>query len=197
MQAVAEAPRAAAEVMGELRAKLSDSLVRDNALLEERSRILGTVSTLLDAVHQGAAEQRGAIDALVATSASLLQDVSTRFGARVDADVERLAAVATQINGSAVDVASLGTAFGHGVDRFSASNEGLVANLQRMEATLKKSIVRSDEQLAYYVAQAREIVDLSILSQKQILEDLQQIASKPPAGPAATSKAAARAQEVG
>ncbi len=184
MQAVAQAPQAAAEVMGEMRAKLSDSLVRDNALLEERSRILQTVGTLLDTVHQGASEQHDAISALVATSAALLQDVSTRFSARVDADTGRLAAAATQITGSAVDVASLGTAFGQGVEVFRASNEGLIANLQRMEATMKKSLLRSDEQLAYYVAQAREIVDLSVLSQRQILEDLQQRAQPPAAGPA-------------
>jgi hypothetical protein len=179
MQAVAEAPRAAAEVMGELRAKLSDSLVRDNALLEERGRILGTVGTLLDAVQQGAAEQRGAIDALVATSAALLQDVSTRFSARVDTDAERLATVAAQLSGSAVDVASLGQSFGHGVAAFSASNEGLLAHLQRLEATLKKSMQRSDEQLAYYVAQAREVIDLSTMSQKEIVEALRRLASRP------------------
>ena len=35
-------------------------------------------------------------------------------------------------------------------------------------------MARSDEQLAYYVAQAREIIDLSISSQKDVLEALQQ-----------------------
>jgi hypothetical protein len=40
---------------------------------------------------------------------------------------------------------------------------------------MDKSTARSDEQLAYYVAQAREIIDLSILSQKQVVEDLRQI----------------------
>ena len=51
-----------------------------------------------------------------------------------------------------------------------------MAHLQRIEGALGKSIARSDEQLAYYVAQAREVIDLSIMSQKQIVEDLQQIA---------------------
>ena len=40
------------------------------------------------------------------------------------------------------------------------------------------STARSDEQLAYYVAQAREIIDLSLLSQKQIVDELQQLAGK-------------------
>jgi len=38
--------------------------------------------------------------------------------------------------------------------------------------------VRSDEQLAYYVAQAREVIDLSVLSQKQIIDDLQHLAGQ-------------------
>jgi hypothetical protein len=46
---------------------------------------------------------------------------------------------------------------------------------------LSKSITRSDEQLAYYVAQAREVIDLSIMSQKQIIEDLRQLAARRPA----------------
>jgi len=53
-----------------------------------------------------------------------------------------------------------------------------VGHLQRIEGALGKSIARSDEQLAYYVAQAREVIDLSIMSQKQIVEDLQRIASQ-------------------
>ena len=34
---------------------------------------------------------------------------------------------------------------------------------------------RSDGQLAYYVAQAREIIDLSMSSQKVIIEELRQL----------------------
>jgi uncharacterized lipoprotein YehR (DUF1307 family) len=62
------------------------------------------------------------------------------------------------------------------VQLFSQSNDKLVAHLQRIEGALSKSIARSDEQLDYYVTQAREVIDLSIMSQKQIVEDLQQIA---------------------
>ena len=76
-QAASEAPRAAAEVVAELRQKLSDSMVRDTAMLEERSRLLATLETLLDAVNHASTEQRGAVDALVSTSAELLDRVGT------------------------------------------------------------------------------------------------------------------------
>jgi Holliday junction resolvasome RuvABC endonuclease subunit len=64
------------------------------------------------------------------------------------------------------------------VQVFGDSNEKLVAHLQRIEAALDKSLARSDEQLAYYVAQAREVIDLSMMSQKQIVENLQQLAGR-------------------
>ena len=178
MHVAAQAPQAAAEVVAELRQKLSDSIVRDNAMLEERSRILETVGTLLDTVNHGTTEQRAAIDALVASSAGLMDRIGRRFSEKVDAEAEKMATVAAQLAGGAAEVASLGEAFGVAVQLFNESNDKLVAHLQRVEGALSKSIARSDEQLAYYVAQAREVIDLSILSQKQIVEDLQRIASR-------------------
>jgi hypothetical protein len=178
VQTASEAPRAAADVIAELRQKLSDSMVRDNAMLEERSRILETLQTLLDGVNHASTEQRSAIDALVAASADVLARVGTRFTDKVEAETEKMAGVAAQITGSAVEVASLGEAFGFAVQLFTQSNDKLVAHLQRIESALGKSIARSDEQLDYYVAQAREVIDLSILSQKQIVEDLQQLAGR-------------------
>ncbi|AMM24273.1 DUF802 domain-containing protein [Variovorax sp. PAMC 28711] len=178
MQAASEAPRAAAEVIAELRQKLSDSMVRDNAMLDERARILGTLETLLDAVNHASTAQRAAIDSLVGASAELLERVGTRFTDQVEAETGKMAGVAAQLTGSAVEVASLGEAFGAAVDLFSQSNDKLGAQLQRIEGALGQSMTRSDEQLAYYVAQAREVIDLSLMSQKQIVEDLQRIASQ-------------------
>lgn len=181
VQAASEAPRAAAEVMAELRQKLSDSMARDNTMLEERTRLLGTLSTLLDAVNHASTEQRSAIDALVAQSAGLMQQVGQRFTERADAATERLDAVAGQITGSAVEVASLGEAFGFAVQLFSQANDKLMVQLQGIESALGQSMARSDEQLAYYVAQAREVIDLSIASQKQVVDELQRLARQPAA----------------
>lgn len=178
MQAASEAPRVAAEVIGQMRQQLSDSMARDNTLLEERSRIMATMGSLLDGVQQAATQQRSAVDALVASSAAMMNRVGTRFTEQVEAATTELSAAAGQITGSAVEVASLGEAFGLAVQLFSESNKDLVAQLQRIEAALAKSTTRSDEQLAYYVAQAREIIDLSIVSQKQIVDDLQQLAGR-------------------
>jgi hypothetical protein len=186
VEAASEAPRAAAEVIGELRQRLSDGLARDNALLDERARVLEISGTLLETVQKAAGEQREAIDALVATAASMLERAGERLGAQGDAQAGRLESVATQLTAGAVEVASLGEAFGAAVGQFAASNDALAAHLARVGDALDQASTRSDEQLAYYVAQAREVIDLSILSQQRIFEDLQRLAARQaPAGAAA------------
>ena len=170
-----QAPKAAADVIAELRQQLSDSMVRDTAMLDERVQLMGTLETLLAAVNHASTEQRGAIDALVATSAELLDKVGTRFMGHIESETGKLDAVAQQVSTGAIEVASLGEAFAAAAQVFGDSNDQLAARLQGIENALEKSLARSDEQLAYYVAQAREVVDLSLLTQKQIIEDLQQL----------------------
>ena len=173
IETASEAPKAAAEVIGQLRQEISVSVARDNALLEERTRILGTLSTLLDAINHASTEQRGVIDALLVSSQASLTQTSEQFQHHVAQETDKLGDIAAQVTASAVDVASLGESLGFAVRAFSQTNEQLMAQLQRIEQALDKSMTRSDEQLAYYVAQAREIIDLSIGSQKDVLDALQ------------------------
>ncbi|MCP1372697.1 DUF802 domain-containing protein [Dyella lutea] len=178
VEAASEAPRVAAEVVGELRQKLSDSMVRDTAMLEERSRLLATLETLLDAVNHASTEQRSAVDALVSTSAELLDRVGSRFAAQIESETGKLDHAAAQLTASAAEVAGLGEAFGAGVAQFAQTNDALMERLQQIAGALDASLARSDEQLAYYVAQAKEVVELSVLSQQQILDDMQQLAGR-------------------
>ncbi|WP_058833893.1 DUF802 domain-containing protein [Luteimonas abyssi] len=178
VDAASEAPRVAADVVAELREKLSDSMVRDTAMVEERNRLLATLETLLGAVTHASTEQRAAVDALVETSAGLLERVGSGFAARVDAEAGRLDAAAERVAIGAADVASLGEAFAAAVRTFGETGLQLSTRLEGVESALEKSIARSDEQLAYYVAQAREVVDLSLLAQKQIVDDLQRLGAR-------------------
>jgi hypothetical protein len=174
IETASEAPKAAAEVIGQLRQEISVSVARDNALLEERTRILSTLSTLLDAINHASTEQRSVIDALVTSSKASLQEASDGFAAHVSTESAKLGDLAAQVTASAVDVASLGETFAFAVRSFNETNDKLMASLHSIESALAQSMTRSDEQLAYYVAQAREIIDLSIGSQKDVLEALQQ-----------------------
>ena len=175
VQAASEAPRAAAEVIGELRQHLSEAMQRDNALLDERNRLLSTLDTLLGTLNHAATEQRAAIDALVASSAAQLEGAGARLAGTLEASADKVAATAAQVTAGAAEVASLGEAFGFAVRLFSESSDKLMAQLGGIEGALGQTLARSDEQLAYYVAQARELIELSIVSQKQIIDDLQRV----------------------
>src|SRR5690606_36752324 len=91
MQTASEAPREAAEVIGQLRHELSASIARDNAALDERNRIMETLRELLHAVNHASAEQRQAIDALVASSASALELAAAGFEQRMESEATLLA----------------------------------------------------------------------------------------------------------
>jgi hypothetical protein len=178
IETASEAPRAAAEVIGQLRQEMSQGVARDNQLLEERSCILETLNSLLTTIRHASVEQRGVIDSLVGSSAVALNQAAGQLAQRIEAETGKLAEVATQVSGSAIEVASLGENFGFAVLTFQQTNEKLISSLQRIEGALDKSMLRSDEQLAYYVAQAREVIDLSTLSQKEIFEELRRLPSQ-------------------
>jgi hypothetical protein len=178
IETASEAPRAAAEVIGQLRQQISNSVARDNDLLEERGRILATLNTLLASINHASLEQRAVIDALVVSSAGALEHTGSQFAAQVGQETAKLSDMAAQVSSSAVDVASLSDALGFAVSAFSEANAKLVGQLQRIEGALDKSMARSDDQLAYYVAQAREIIDLSLMSQKEIFDELRQLPAR-------------------
>ncbi|MBI5271682.1 MAG: hypothetical protein HY856_18620 [Burkholderiales bacterium] len=181
VEQAAQAPRMAAEVIAEMRQRFSDSVARDQAALEERTRLMDTLATLLDAVNRASHEQRGAIDALIAATAGVLEQAGARFAEQASAEAEKIAATAAQATGSVVELASVGEAFGTAVLQFGQTGQQLAEQLGRVEAALGQHMERSDEQLGYYVAQARELIDLSVASQKHIIDQLQQLAGRTPA----------------
>ena len=171
----AEVPQAAAEVIAQLRQEMTRRTERDNIALEERTGLVEKISTLLQTIDHAADEQRAAMTSLVESTSGMLTQASGQFTQMLDAQSGKAADVAAHVSSSAVELASLGESFQHSVQLFNASNEKLMDNLQRIESTVSQSMARSDEQLAYYVAQAREVIDLSITSQQGIVEDLRQL----------------------
>lgn len=166
---------AAAELIAQLRREATHLGERDKLALQERNTLMNNIGSLLQTVQQATGEQRAAIEALVGSASAVLDRVGRQFAETVGAQAVRAEGVAAQVSGSAIELASLGEAFGHGVQLFAATNEKLIGSLQRIEEAVGQSMVRSDEQLAYYVAQAREVIDLSIASQQGILDDLRRL----------------------
>ena len=175
LETASEAPRAAAEVIAQLRQEMGHITERDNLALQERTSLVAQLDTLLHTVQQATGEQRAAIESLVASAATVMEQASGQFAQTLGAQAGRVDEVAAHVNASAVELASLGESFGHGVQLFSASNQQLMDSLQRIEGAIQQSMARSDDQLGYYVAQAREVIDLSISAQQGIVEDLRRL----------------------
>lgn len=189
----ARAPQAAADIIEQMRANMSANMEHDNALLAERTHLLNDLAALMTHLNTSANDQRRAVEELVRSASTLLNDAGAALSQQISADSDRLEAVAAQLSGSSSEVASLSEAFGFAVELFRESNEKLIDSFQRVETALEKSASRNDEQLAYYVAQAREIIDLSMMSQKEVFEELRRI-SQP--ATAAAANVDAEAEEV-
>ena len=175
-----QAPRAAAELIVQLREEMSRLAERDQVTLQERGEMVAHIQQLLQGVHQATGEQRAAIEAMVTSATAVLDQVGRQFTDTVGVQASRAEAVAAQVAGSATDIVRLGEAFGQGVQQFAQTSEQLTQSLQRVESAVSQSMARSDEQLAYYVAQAREVVDLSISAQQGIVEDLRRLRAAVP-----------------
>lgn len=190
LETASEAPKAAAEVIGQLRGEMSRLTERDNLALQERTELVAHISSLLQNVQQTTGEQRAAIESLVASATTVLNQTGAQFAQTLGAQAGRADEQTAQMATSAAELAALGQAFQQGVERFSSINEKLVDGLQRVEGAIGQHMARSDEQLAYYVAQAREVIDLSISAQQGIVEDMRSLrGSKPTVAKAAAQGA--------
>lgn len=175
IESAEKTPRVVAEVIDRLREQATDSLERDNQLLEDRRALEQELAGLSQSLQDAAGSQQAAIAELVDSSNVMLQAVTEEFRQQLSGEASRLVDITTDVAGSAIELSSLGEAFSLAVQLFSESNQSLVDNLSRIEASMEKSTERSDEQMGYYVAQAREIIDQSMLSQREIIEELRRM----------------------
>ncbi|MFT4242683.1 MAG: DUF802 domain-containing protein [Acidovorax sp.] len=189
LQTAASVPQAAAEVITQLRQEMARMGERDYTALAERTAMMEQLGALLQSVNAATGQQREAIESMVGSANAVLEQAAQQFAQALQAQTGKADEVAAHVAASGVELASLGESFGHGVERFTAGSDRLLESLQRIEAAIGQSLARSDEQLAYYVAQAREVIDLSIASQQGIVEDLRQLHGRH--GKAAALEAAA------
>ncbi|MEQ9464371.1 MAG: hypothetical protein RJQ10_11990 [Haliea sp.] len=179
---VAGLATAVADITGELRqavtgirAEAEAAAQRELALLEQQRSLLAELTTTAVALREEAGQHRASADALMENAGRLLADTSARFETRVETDSSRLAEVADHFAASAIELSSLGEALGAAMAQFQDNSTELRATLAQMDAALSSSAQRSDEQMGYYVAQAREVIDHSVLAQQQLIEQLRQL----------------------
>ncbi|MGJ8686489.1 MAG: DUF802 domain-containing protein, partial [Spongiibacteraceae bacterium] len=178
IESASETPRIAAELMAQLRAEMSDNLERDNSLLDDRRELMLQLKTLSASLQDSAVAQRTAVESILNNSTDLLTDISTRFNDKLTGETAKLGEIITHFEAGSGELASLGDAFASAVAQFGDSNRGVIDSLGAIAAGLQRSGERSDEQMAYYVAQAREIIDHNMLTQQDIMSQLQQLATQ-------------------
>ena len=179
LNTAAEVPQAAAGVISQLREEMSRVAERDNLALQERTVLLERLGALIQSLEQAAGDQRGAIESLVGSASSVLEQAQSRFGQALEAQEAQAAGMGSQVAEGAARLAGVAESFGESVQAFQASHDKLTGTLQQVESSLRKSTERSDEQLAYYVAQAREVIDLSIASQQSMVDSLRELKGQP------------------
>ncbi len=137
---------------------------RLDAADEQRSQWLAQLQQWQTAVQADAQQQR-----------HQWHMAGQQWESRLTTQAEQAEALTERMAQSASQLGSLGASFDHGVQRFGESSERLLTALERVDGALQQSMERSDEQLAYYVGQAREVIDLCLASQQRVVEDLQRL----------------------
>lgn len=171
----ASVPQAASELIEQMRSNISNHLEHDNALLAERTHLLNELVTLISRLDSNSGDQQRAVESLVQSARNLLAESGQHFSAQLADGSAKLETLTSQLAASSLEVSALGDAFVHGVELFREANEKQLDSFQRIETALDNAAGRNNEQLAYYVAQAREIIDLSMMSQKEIFDELRRI----------------------
>ncbi|MCK0104899.1 DUF802 domain-containing protein [Marinobacter sp. S0848L] len=170
IETASETPKAAAQVIAQLQSEMARNSERENQLLEERQRLVQELDTLLESQRSNADSQRQAVDSLISGAGDTLSDISERFNLLMGEQSQQLSKLGEDLTGSSQEVGALSEAFLKAVELFSASNEQLQDSLGNIQKALDTASNRHDEQLAYYVAQAREVIDLSVSSQKDVID---------------------------
>lgn len=170
IETASETPKAAAEVINQLQQEMARNSERENQLLAERQRLVKELDSLLDSQRSNADSQRQAVDALISGAGDTLTGISERFNTLIAEQSQQLGKLGDDIAGSSQEVGALSEAFHQAVALFSTSNSSLQETLTNIQKAMDSASSRHDEQLAYYVAQAREVIDLSVSSQKDVID---------------------------
>ncbi|WP_138435306.1 coiled-coil domain-containing protein [Marinobacter shengliensis] len=170
IETASETPKAAAEVIRQLQSEIARNSERENELLAERQRLVQELDSLLESQRSTADNQRDAVASLISGAGETLTGISERFNTLIQEQSQRLGKLGDDITGSSQEVGALGDAFAQALELFSQSNQQLVTSLADIQQALDNAGTRHDEQLAYYVAQAREVIDLSVSAQKDVID---------------------------
>lgn len=178
IDSASQAPQAAADVIAQMREEVSQSVERDNQLLTECTSILTDLSGLREGWQASAELQVKAVESLVTESNQIMHSNAERLIQHGDQEASRLSQLSEQVSANTAEMTTLGETFAVAVNHYGDANQQLVENLTKIDEALQANAHRSDEQMQYYVAQAREIIDHTMLSHQQLMDQLRAISRR-------------------
>jgi len=154
------------------------NMEREVALQREQSALVQQFVELAGSITANIDNQQKAIDALTANARQLLENIGNRVEQQVSSETGKLSEATEGFSVSALELASLGDALVQVMSGFGNANEQLSVAASSLVAAIDSAAQRSDEQMSYYVAQAREVIDHSVLAQQELIEQMRQLSRK-------------------
>lgn len=159
-----------------MQARTAESAAHETALRREQAALGEQLGTLVQTLQVSLADQQEALTRFVGNADALFAESSDRAEQQLAAGVSRLGEASDDFAMSVTELASLGEALAQWATAFEAANGQLKAAADQLESAVLASAERSDEQMGYYVAQAREVVDYSVQAQQALIEQMRQLA---------------------
>lgn len=175
IESAAVAPQVAADVLSQVQSRLEEQMKRENALVEDRSDLFSGLEQIASKLHEAASGHEAAIASMTEAGNTQIQKVAAETSGKLDSALKDVTEASQLIAVGGHELSAMTEMFTVAVDEYRNSNEKLLGGLDRIEDALGRAGERSDQQLNLYVSQAREIIDQSMLSQKEVFDELKHL----------------------
>lgn len=168
-----------AQIAGDLtalREAHAESRTHEAALREEQAALGQQLAHLVDTMQSRLGAQHDALSGFVANAEALFAGSSQRTEQQLEQATAQLSTAADDFAAGVAELAGLGDALAQWAAAFATANEQLKTAADQLESAVLASAQRSDEQMGYYVAQAREVVDYSVQAQQALIDQMRQLA---------------------
>ena len=169
------APQLAADVLNQVQSRLEAQMKRENELIADRAELFGGLADVATRLSEAATGHEVAIKLMTEVGNTQLEKVGEVSQLRLEAALKEISEASQLIGVGGHELAAMTEMFTVAVDEYRSSNDKLVGGLDRIEDALGRAGERSDQQLNLYVSQAREIIDQSMLSQKEVFDELKDL----------------------
>lgn len=175
IETASKTPKVAAEVIGELRSEVAKSVARDTEIVEERMALIKDLHALRTAINDDSVAQQTALSELMRNSLTALNKSSEQLSSHAESERDSLQNLSVDVAANTAELSVVAETLSAAVIQYGEVNTQLAEHLHKVDAALESSAARSDEQMNYYVAQAREIIDHTLLSHQQLVDQLRKL----------------------